>query len=58
MLKLQEVELLAQLLSRAPITPVEATWANMILDRLRASVVDSADQELGARAPFPGQNIE
>lgn len=41
MLTLQDVELLAGLLSRAPVTPVEAVWANMVLDRLRALAIEA-----------------
>ena len=35
-LTIQEVELLAMLLGRAGVTPIETMWANMVLNKLRA----------------------
>jgi len=34
----KEIEMLAGLLSRAGVTPVEAAWANRVLDELRKLV--------------------
>ena len=36
MITVQEVELLAALLQRAGVNPYEASWANAIMDKLRA----------------------
>lgn len=40
MVTLQEIELLAGLLARAGVTQIEAIWANMILERLRALAIE------------------
>jgi len=47
MLTVQEVELLASLVMRAGVNPIEALWANATLDRLRAAAA------LGARPQYP-----
>jgi len=45
MITLKEIELLASLLSRAGVTQIEAIWANMILEKLRAMVQDKKEKE-------------
>jgi hypothetical protein len=40
MLTMQEIELLAGLLSRAGVTQIEAIWANSIMDRLRTAALE------------------
>jgi len=44
MLTTQEVELLAKLVMRAGVNPIEAVWANAILDRLRALALEQQAQ--------------
>jgi len=44
-LTLQEVELLATLLQRAGVTPIEAMWANMVLNKIRQLVVEGEKAE-------------
>ena len=41
MLTLQDVELLATLLTRTPVSSVEAQWTNTILNRLRALAIEA-----------------
>jgi len=40
MLTIEEVEMLAMLLQRSGVTPIEAAWANSILNRLRAAALE------------------
>ena len=37
MITLREVEMLASLLQRAGVNQIEASWANIVMDRLRAA---------------------
>jgi len=42
MITLQEIELLASLLARAGINPVEAAWANAFLNKLRGIAAENS----------------
>ena len=43
MFTLQEIEMLAGLLSRAGVTPIEVLFANNLLERLRAAALGLAE---------------
>ena len=42
MIRLQDIELIAMILTRAPVNPIEAEWVNAKLDELRALFAQGA----------------
>ena len=52
-----EVELLAGLLQRAGVTPIETLWANMVLSKLRSLAAQFADEAATARNEAQGQTV-
>ena len=44
MIKPQDIELIAMILQRAPVNPIEAEWVNAKLDELRALFAQGAQK--------------